>query len=175
MKLVNIASRWDLGGDYIRSHPTSPYALTAGLGSVSTTAAYNGIAGTFSDFPSTFSTSDTFRFSAKFNIDKKSAIRFSYGYQKLSSADPLMYNGLQTGAATGAVSGSATAAVGTTAGGAGTAVPAGSIMPTSQLLPTNEQAPNYKVQTFGVTYIHSFQYARFVWRGRKIERIGTSG
>jgi len=157
VKLLQVASRWDLGGDYIRSHATSPYALTAGLGAVSTAATYNGIAGTFSDFPNTFSTSDTLRFSAKYSIDKKSAIRFSYGFQKLSSADPLMYNGLQTGAATGAVAGSATAAVGTMAGGAGTAVTAGNIMPTSQLMPTNEQAPNYKVQSIGVTYIYSFQ------------------
>jgi hypothetical protein len=130
---------------------TSPYSLTAALGSVSTNVAYNGIATTFGDFPSTFSKTDTLRFNAKYTIDKTSSLRFNYAYQKLSSADPLFYNGLQMGAANNAVAGSGTASVN------GTSVPAGSIIPISSLMPTNEQAPNYKVQAVGVTYIYSFQ------------------
>ena len=144
-----MAGRWDLGTDYIRVNSSSPYSLDGGATAMGTGIAYATV-NNF-DFPSTFSKSDMVRLIAKYKIDKTSSVRFNYGLQKLASADPLMYNGLQTGAANAALTGSTTAVAN------GVAVPVGSVYPISALMPTNEQAPNHKVQSIGVTYIYSFQ------------------
>lgn len=149
--------KWDLGGDYIRMDSTSPYALSASSAQSFSTTVTNPTAlqtaSAFANygFPDTFDRSDTIKLSAKYTVDKNTAWRFGYSYQKYSSADPLRYNGLQTGTATNVTAGSGTATVN------GVAVPATNVYTTQQLLPTNEQAPNYTVQSVAVTYIYSFK------------------
>jgi hypothetical protein len=151
-RALQLASKWDLAGDYIKSKATLPYELAGGGASVASTAtAYAGLAGTWTDFPNTYSESDQLKFNVKYTVDKHSAWRFTYIYEKLSSANPLTNNGLQIGTANTASAGSATAVVN------GVAVPATQVVPLSELMPTNEQAPNYSVQAFGITYIYSFK------------------
>ena len=91
------------------------------------------------------------KFGLKYELNKTSAIRLSYVYQKLASADPILYNGLQAGAATAQVAGSATAKVN------GTAVTINNVYAISALMPTNEQAPNYSITAIGIAYIYSFR------------------
>jgi hypothetical protein len=150
-KALPAGGKWELAGDYITVRASSPYALSGGAGSVSTNAAYTGIAATFFDYPSVYSNTDTFNFSAKYKVSKTSTWRFTYAHERLSSADPLRYNGLQIGTANNAVAGSGTAVVN------GTNVTSGNVVPVSQLMPTNEQAPNYSVQVVGVSYIYTFR------------------
>jgi MtrB/PioB family decaheme-associated outer membrane protein len=153
-----MGSKLAIAGDYSRTRNSSPYgtSATSGFGFSSTTtnptaaltaAAY--AAGL--SMPVAFTNTDTLKFSLKYTLDKNQAIRVSYVYQKLVSADAAMYNGLQTGTATALVNGSATAKVN------GTAVPITSVYAISALLPTNEQAPNYKAQGIGVAWIYTFR------------------
>lgn len=156
-KASEVGGKWDLSGDYVKSNATSPYGLFASSTLSFSTTTTNPTAlltanafGNYA-FPDTYEKSDMLRFGAKYPIDKNSSLRFGYSYQKLSSADPLRYNGLQTGTATSATSGSGTATVN------GGNVTATQVYTNQQLFPTNEQAPNYKIQSFSVTYIYSFK------------------
>lgn len=143
-----MAGKLDLGADYTNSRAASPYALA-----VSSNLAMNAAAVTANapvGFPDTFSNSQMLRLTAKYKLDKTSALGFLFGFQKLSSSDPARYNGLQQGAATAQVTGTATNAVN------GAAVGAANVVPVSSLIPTNEQAPNYSVRVIAVTYIYTF-------------------
>jgi MtrB/PioB family decaheme-associated outer membrane protein len=148
-----------ISGDYSQTRNSSPYltSATSGFGfststtdptKALTTAAFAAGLG----MPVAFTNTDTLKFSLKYALDKNQAIRVSYIYQKLTSADAAMYNGLQVGAAAGTpVNGSATAKVN------GTAVPITSVYAISALLPTNEQAPNYKAQAIGLAWVYTFR------------------
>jgi MtrB/PioB family decaheme-associated outer membrane protein len=148
-----VSGKWDLAGDYIRTEAKLPFDLFAASQSAFNTTTSAQTANAFANygFSDTFEKSDTLKFNAKYTMDKTSSWRFGYSYQKLSSADPLRYTGLQTGTATSVLAGSGTAAVN------GVAVPATNVYTAQQLVPTNEQAPNYTVHSVAVTYIYSFK------------------
>ncbi len=148
-----VGGKWDLAGDYIRTEAKLPFDLFAASQSAfnTTTSAQTANAYANYGFPDTFEKSDTLKLNAKYMVDKTSSWRFGYSYQKLSSADPLRYTGLQTGTATSVQAGGATVAVN------GVAVPAANVYTAQQLVPTNEQAPNYTVHSVAVTYIYSFK------------------
>ena len=148
----------ELIGDFVRVRSSNPYGMSASTQyafstsataptATMTAAAYAaGIS-----MPPTYADSDTLKFGLKYELNKTSAIRLSYVYQKLASADPILYNGLQAGAANAMVSGSATAKVN------GTAVTINNVYAISALMPTNEQAPNYSITAIGIAYIYSFR------------------
>ena len=145
-----------VNADYVRSDSSSPYALAAASGLAYSSGATSGtnqalVTAAVTGFPEVFAKSDTIKLMAKYSLDKASAVRVGYVYQKLSNADPLLYNGLQFGAANAQVSGSGTAKVN------GTAVATGNVYPLAALMPTGEQAPNYTVQAINVTYVYSFK------------------
>lgn len=153
-----MGGRLQVTGDFVRVRSSTPYGLSASTQyafSTSTTAptatmtaaAYaSGL-----DFPATYNDTDTLKLGARFTLNKTSAFRVALVHQRMASADPILYTGLQPGTATALVSGSATAKVN------GTPVPANSVYAISALMPTLEQAPNYSVTAIGIAYIFSFR------------------
>lgn len=157
LKMKNLMSKkLDIGANLTYSDATSPYALSAASVAAFNKSYYpyagntaanladytylNSLAGLF-NYPDTYARSLTLTLNARYTIDKKSSVRVMYEYSRLSSNDPSVFSGLQTG------SGSTT-----TLG----ANPPTTIATTSVLLPTNEQSPNYNVSLLGVAYVYNF-------------------
>ena len=146
----------ELLGDYVMSHSNSPYGLLAGgkeaySGTISNpTAAITNTLPLTDTLTGVYSNSDTVKLSAKYTVDKHSAVRLNFAWQKLTSGDPTRYAGLQQGTAQALVSGSSTAAIN------GVAVPITKVLPVAPLMPTNESSPDYSLYVVGATYIYSF-------------------
>ncbi len=105
------------GGSYI-ANPLAANAAAAQPGGI---ANYYIAA---SAFPTITTDTSELRITGRYAVDKKSAIRLSYGYAQTKAVD-WSYDGYQFGTGT-------------------------------NYMPTNEQAPNYTVQTLGVSYIFTF-------------------
>lgn len=153
-------TKLELMGDYVMSHSNSPYGLVAGgqyaYANTLTQSTTSAVFASTSGLPLTdtlsgvYSDSDTVKLSAKYTMDKHSAVRLNFAWQKLTSGDPTRYEGLQQGTAQAYSAGSTTAKVN------GVSVGATQVVPIAPLMPTNESSPDYSLYVVGATYIYSF-------------------
>jgi predicted porin len=153
-----VGGKVELSSDYVRVSGSSPYLASATSGfafsttatAPTTTLAGNAFANGGVAIPVNHSNTDTIKLGLRYRFDKTQSVRVMYAYQRMSSADAMLYTGLQPGTPTAQVVGSATSQVN------GTVNPATSVYTVSALLPTYEQAPNYAVQAIGIAYVYTF-------------------